>query len=201
MLKIVNGKVINHKIKSKISPMIERGSMPSIKGIIVHQTGSKTANSTLSSYNNKNANGAHFLIAKDGTIYQTALLNQKTWHVGKLRAKCLVAVEKSLMCTQKEVKLLKTFNPRGENKREQKKNTPYRYPSNKDAIGVEMVGQAYSVKNKKEKVYETVTEKQNTSLKWLLEELRQTFSIPANEIFRHPTVSRKNSTEAATAQW
>jgi len=76
------------------------------------------------------------------------------------------------MCTQKEVKLLKTFNPRGENKREQKKNTPYRYPSNKDAIGVEMVGQAYSVKNKKEKVYETVTEKQNTSLKWLLEELR-----------------------------
>jgi hypothetical protein len=62
--------------------------MPHIQGIIVHQTGSPTARSTLNS-DGPRANGAHFLIDKDGTIYQTASLLKQTAHVGRLRARCI----------------------------------------------------------------------------------------------------------------
>lgn len=49
--------------------------------------------------------------------------------------------------------------------------------------------------------YETVTAEQNKSLKWLVSELEMTLNIPTTEVFRHPTVSRKNDSEASTAQW
>ncbi|CAN7581319.1 hypothetical protein [Acidovorax sp. LjRoot194] len=39
------------------------------------------------------------------------------------------------------------------------------------------------------------------SFKYLLEELLQTLSLEKADVFRHPTVSRKNVTEAATAEW
>ena len=51
------------------------------------------------------------------------------------------------------------------------------------------------------RVYETVTAEQNTSLKWLVLELRLELQVPMTEVFRHPTVSRKTPTEAATAKW
>src|SRR5260221_2436758 len=57
-------------IKPAIAPTIERGEMKEIHGIIVHQTGGSTAQSSIDSYKNPSANGAHFLIEKDGTIYQ-----------------------------------------------------------------------------------------------------------------------------------
>jgi hypothetical protein len=50
-------------------------------------------------------------------------------------------------------------------------------------------------------VYEVVSPQQNQSLKWLVTELSSTFSIPMTEVFRHPIVSRKNPTEAASALW
>ena len=78
-------------IRREPRPAIEHGAMKSIRGVIVHQTGSSTAAGTLSSYQRANANGAHFLIDKDGTTYQVASMYRKTWHVGKLQAKCLEA--------------------------------------------------------------------------------------------------------------
>lgn len=45
--------------------------MTHVYGIVVHQTGAATAKSTLASYRNPGANGAHFLIDKNGHIYQT----------------------------------------------------------------------------------------------------------------------------------
>jgi N-acetyl-anhydromuramyl-L-alanine amidase AmpD len=56
--------------------------MTHVQGIIVHQTGSPTARSTLNGYGVARANGAHFLIDKDGTIYQTASVLKQTAHVG-----------------------------------------------------------------------------------------------------------------------
>jgi N-acetylmuramoyl-L-alanine amidase, family 2 len=49
--------------------------------------------------------------------------------------------------------------------------------------------------------FEQVTAEQNTSLKWLIQQLRNEFSIPESEIFAHPIVSRKTGSEALTAQW
>ena len=61
--------------RETISPKIERMEMPKVNGLIIHQTQSPSVNSTLNSYAQDKANGAHFLIDKDGTIYQTASLN------------------------------------------------------------------------------------------------------------------------------
>ena len=194
------GVVVNARVKRALSPSIERGTMKSIHGIIVHQTGGPTAQSTLDSYKRSSANGAHFLIDSDGTIYQTASLYKQTWHVGKLKARCVL--EKR--CTPVELKELQRFNPGKENTRELTKNVPHRFPSNQDSIGIELVGEALprgnSVPDQK-KTYQPITSKQNTSLQWLIAELAFTLKVPMTEIFRHPDVSRKNPSEASTAKW
>jgi len=185
------GMVADPKVEAARATTIERGPMDKVNGLIVHQTGGGTAASSLSSYKSASANGAHFLIDKDGKIYQTASIYKQTWHVGKLQSRCVL--EKS--CSEVDLKGLKKFNPKRENDRELEKAVPERYPANVDSIGIEIVGVA--VKD----VYETVNEKQNASLVWLVAELTTTLNVPMTEVFRHPTVSRKNPTEASTAQW
>lgn len=76
-----------------------------------------------------------------------------------------------------------------------------RYPANHDSIGIELVGKAIEVEGSEYPVYETVTAEQNASLQWLVSELRLGLQVPMTEVFRHPTVSRKTPTEAATAKW
>ncbi|WP_444944720.1 N-acetylmuramoyl-L-alanine amidase [Microbulbifer sp. ZKSA006] len=193
-----DGKVIDKRIKLKISLSIEKGPMSKVRGIIVHQTGGSTAKSTFNSYNSGKS-GAHFLIDKDGTIYQTASLTRHTWHVGKLRSRCLA----EMTCSPTELNLLKKFDPSGTHRREMAKNVPDRYPSNQDSIGIEIVGQALPVSepDPDKRTYEALTKEQSDSLKWLIQELRLSLKVPLTEIFRHPTVSYKNKTEAATASW
>jgi N-acetyl-anhydromuramyl-L-alanine amidase AmpD len=191
------GKVIHPQIKQAISIAIQKRAMSTIQGIIVHQTDSPTAKSTLNGYKSGNS-GAHFLIAKDGTIYQTASLLYQTWHVGRLKSRCLVKMK----CSPVELKLLNKFNPKNEHRREIAKKIPARFPSNEDSIGIEIVGEALPKNvSDDQKVYEPVTKEQNESLKWLVQQLRFVLKIPVSEVFRHPVVSRKNPTEAATAKW
>jgi N-acetyl-anhydromuramyl-L-alanine amidase AmpD len=196
----VSGSVIDPSVILKISPNIEHGQMKTIQGIIVHQTGGATAQSSLDSYKNPNANGAHFLIDKDGTVYQTASVYKITRHVGSLKSRC----ELEGSCSLDEQKLNKVWNVKAQNKREMQKSVPTRFPSNLDAIGIELVGEAMlpngGVKNRDE-VYVSATEKQNQSLKWLVSGLVEALKFSKNEIFTHPTVSRKNGTEASTAKW
>ena len=132
--------------RETISPKIERMEMPKVNGLIIHQTQSPSVNSTLNSYAQDKANGAHFLIDKDGTIYQTASLKRKTNHVGPLRSRC--AQEKS--CSPEETKLNEKHNPTKENQRESKKPAGERFPSNSDSIGIELVGMAYKAKSHQE---------------------------------------------------
>ena len=195
-----DGLIIESRVQRTRSPNIERGSIKSIDGIIVHQTGGASAQSALDSYRQPAANGAHFLIDKDGTIYQTASIYKQTWHVGKLKARCLL--EKS--CSPADLRALGKFSPSKENKREMAKNLPDRFPSNQDSVGIELVGEALPRDKKvpeQNKTYETVTNEQNASLQWLISELTLTLNIRATDIFRHPDVSRKNPTEASTAKW
>lgn len=199
MLDIDNkGVISNPKILNAISSNIEHAPMPVVQGIIVHQTNSPTAQSTLNGYSNPKANGAHFLIDKDGTIYQTASVFRKTYHVGRLRSRCLA----EMSCDPAEMKIAKRWNPAGTHDREKVKNVPNRFPSNDDSIGIEIVGMPYpSKENPEKKVYEPVTDEQQQSLKWLVSEIRETLNVPLTEVFRHPTVSYKNETEAESAQW
>ena len=187
-----DGMVQDPRVRAARQSTIERGDMAKVNGIIVHQTGGSTAASSLSSYKNAGASGAHFLIERDGTVYQTASMYKKTWHVGKLRARCLVEQR----CTPVELAALKKFNPTAENKQEKAKQVPDRYPSNDDSVGIELVGKVLA-----NGVYEPVTAAQNASLRWLVSEIQTTLGVAVTEVFRHPEVSRKNPSEAQSAKW
>jgi N-acetyl-anhydromuramyl-L-alanine amidase AmpD len=141
---------------------------------------------------NAGASGAHFLIDRDGTVYQTASMYKKTWHVGKLKARCLVKQR----CSPVELAALKKFNPTSENTQEKAKQVPDRYPSNDDSVGIELVGKVLA-----NGVYDAVTADQNTSLRWLVSEIQTTLGVAVTEVFRHPEVSRKNPSEAQSAKW
>ena len=194
-----HGQVLNPRIRVDIKPNIERGQLRQVSGIIVHQTGGSTAESALNSYAKPQAKGTHFLIDKDGTIYQTASMFKQTIHVGPLRARCLA----EMRCTPAEFKALKKHRPTEEHNREKKKPVTDRYPANHDSVGIELVGQAFPLNetDSDKRTYEAVTKEQSDSFQWLLLELRMTLGVPLTEVFRHPTVSRKNKTEAATATW
>jgi len=195
------GHIISSKVTVRNFPHIERGELVKVNGIVVHQTDAATAQSTFHSYMLVNSNGAHFLIDKDGTIYQTASIYKRTNHVGKIKARCVM--ESS--CSPADIKALKTYNPTAENSREQQKNYPDRFPTNSDSIGIELVGRSFADPkdpgNSGKNTFEEVTIKQNESLKWLITELSLTLGISLTEVFRHPVVARKNITEAATAVW
>jgi N-acetyl-anhydromuramyl-L-alanine amidase AmpD len=194
------GYVLNARVQRTPRPLIEHGALQGISGIIVHQTGGRSSASSLNSYTLPNANGAHFLIDKDGTIFQTASLFRQTWHVGRLRARCLAEHR----CSPTELQALRHFSPKDEHRKEMTKHVPQRYPSNEDSVGIEIVGAVVaggSQNSAEQGAYETVNAQQNASLHWLISELTSTFGIPMTEIFRHPAVSRKNPTEAESALW
>jgi len=198
-----DGYIYDDRIERKIFKTIERGDLDSVNGIVVHQTASPSAQSTFNSYGNKSANGAHFLIDKDGKVYQTASLFKMTWHVGLVQSKCVL----QKVCQPTEVRLLALHTQRFWEREisqeisniERGKNFPDRFPNNTDSIGIEIVGMAVGPENKK--VFESVTDEQNRSLKWLVSELTRQFQVPMTEVHRHPDIGRKNTTEASTAKW
>lgn len=168
----------------------------------MHQTGSSNAASSFSSYNN-GLNGAHFLIDKDGTIYQTARVNQVCWHVGNVRSRC----NELKTCSADELsdinsllfKKGESYNVRIKNlsDHEKEKEYPERYPTNSDAVGIEIVGK-FDVKSD---TYDAVNQNQNSSLTWLVSVLQTCLQITANDIYRHSEVAYKQSSEAQLAQW
>ena len=193
-----NGLIDAERITVKRFSSIERGVLEKVNGIVVHQTGGSTAESAFSSYKSKGANGAHFLIAKDGKIYQTASVFKVTNHVGNIRSKCFM--ENS--CKPSEFYEIKKLINRYKrpSQFEQKKTYPERYPANFDSIGIEIVGRPVSGTGE-DAIYESVNDEQNNSLKWLIYELSDTLGVSMTEIFKHPTVSYKVKTEAGTAKW
>lgn len=186
------GKVQHPRVRLAIHGAIQRGEMKVIHGIIVHQTGAPTAQSSFNSYKTANPNGAHFLIDKDGTIYQTASIYQKTHHVGFIKSRCM----EEHKCAPAEVAALKGKTVgRQIGMVEKQKPFPQRYPDNNDSIGIEIVSGVQG------QTFEAVTGPQQVSLTWLVTELTSTLGISTREIYRHPQVSWKNETEASTAQW
>lgn len=197
-----NGLVDATRIIVKRFRTIERGDMDKVNGIVVHQTSSPTASSTFNSYQNSGANGAHFLIDKDGGIYQTASLYKMTMHVGRMKSMCYITKK----CNPTDLKEIQILEKSWRNYKiisdiERKKSFPNRFPANVDSIGIEIVGMAYDVDGEKDKVYEDVNENQNNSLKWLMSELVDTLKVSMSDIYRHPEIARKNITEARSAKW
>ncbi|MDE1148451.1 MAG: peptidoglycan recognition family protein [Azospirillaceae bacterium] len=197
MILDADGWAVDGRIEKKPFPGLNHGRMEIIDGIVVHQTGAKTIMSTFNSYGfgKGDTKGAHFLIDKDGKIYQTASTSWLLWHVGQLKARCAIEYK----CSPVEAKLVLGFKHADINRLEKGKSFPDRFPENKDSIGIELVGAPLDQSD--DAPYETVTDQQNKSLSWLVSELRLKFEVPLQEVYRHPQLSYKNPHEAETAKW
>ena len=67
------GRISHPRIKIHLVAGLARGKMNVVNGIVVHQTGGATAAAAFAGYKAR-PYGTHFLIDKDGTIYQNASL-------------------------------------------------------------------------------------------------------------------------------
>ena len=181
MLAIVEGVVRDSRIKVELIPTIAHGPLTVIDAIVVHQTDSSTARGTLAGYRTESSGlGAHFLIDKDGIIYQTVALTQKCWHVGPIRSRCW----EEHTCSANEVATYQgymkisnhTFVQRGMQD-ELKKPYPKRYPDNSDSIGIEIVGRGLG-----RDIYEPLTAQQQTSLDWLIAQLLESLHLTRKDI-------------------
>jgi RHS repeat-associated protein len=75
-----DGMILDSRVTNKRIKKLEKEPMAKVNSIILHRTVSSSANSTLSSFKARGI-GTHFLIGKDGKIYNTASLNNATHHI------------------------------------------------------------------------------------------------------------------------
>ena len=193
-----DGMLIDDKISLKRYTSIEHGNLTRVSAVVVHQTDAPTAQHTFNAYNS-GGNGAHFLIGKNGQIYQTASTLKRCYHVGRLiKSKCLTLDKNSCDSAAMATILAKSWSNqiKALDAHERQKAYPYRYPVNSDALGIEIVG-----KHVNDTQYEAVTPAQNEALQWLLTELYFHFTLTKTDVYRHPEVSYKNPGEAKGANW
>lgn len=193
-----DGMLIDSRINRRRFPSIEHGMLSGVHAIVVHQTDAPTAQHTFNGYK-AGGNGAHFLIEKNGLIYQTASIHKRCYHVGRLiKSKCLT-VNKNSCNSSNMAKILAMSwvnQIKALDAHERAKSYPHRYPINSDSIGIEIVG-----KHIDKKTYQIITAQQNMSLQWLISELYNHFSLTSSDVYKHPEVSYKNPGEASTAVW
>lgn len=193
-----DGMLVDARVVRRRFSTIEHRSLKGVHAIVVHQTGAATSDHTFNSYRS-GGNGAHFLIDKNGQIYQTASLKSRCYHVGRLiKAKCLTISKNNCGSAEmaKALAMSWTKQIKAIDEIERAKSYPHRYPVNSDSVGIEIVGEATGTKS-----YETVTPQQNASLRWLIGELYTQFGLTSDNVYRHPEVSYKNPDEASSATW
>lgn len=192
------GMMVSDQVKPRRFQSIEHGDLRSVRALVVHQTDAPTAQHTFNGYRSKGS-GAHFLVEKDGVIYQTASLRKRCFHVGRfIRSKCLANDKSTCDTTQiNSIQALTwTLQIRALDKYERTKNYPDRYPMNSDSVGIELVGKHLDAVR-----YEAITAMQNQSLQWLVSELYRHFSLTSADVYTHPQISYKHPCEASSAVW
>ena len=205
-LMISKGVILNSRVHVEIKPGIEHGALKQVRAVILHQTDSKDARATLNGYGKGGTgHGAHLLIDKDGTIFQAAHLTMKCNHIGLILPRCWA----DHTCNAADAKLYGN-DPRAPKlapplvlKHElPRKQYPERYPTNAEAIGIEIVGKFLGGTDSfATNSYEPLTSQEQQSLDWLLKELLPAFHLTRADVYRHPQVSRKMLGEAASAKF
>ncbi|ROU08767.1 peptidoglycan recognition family protein [Lysobacter enzymogenes] len=176
-------------IKRQPIAALEKGAIDAHHGIVMHRTESSTAKSALDAF--KSGTGTHFLIDKDGTIYQTASLDQKTHHVGKIKGRC---VEEGNCSAQEQAWFDKTgWNPKAVHDHEKAKAYPDRFPMNDDSVGIEVVG-SY---NAKTKTWDAPTAEQTASINTLVGALQKEYGLDDKDVYKHDAISYKTQGEGA----
>jgi hypothetical protein len=181
-------------------PRLEHGAMAQVDGIVLHRTESATAASTLSTWRTRAAEtGAHFLIDTDGTIHQTASVNQQAWHVGPIRSRG--EVEGTITPgDQRELDAARAGRPewqgaavRAASGVEATRPYPERYPTNGDSVGIEVVGRY----NAATQTWDAPTAAQTASIQRLVGSLQRNFGLTDNDVYQHDVISRKTLGEGA----
>ncbi len=155
----------------------------------MHRTAGDSAASALSAF--KSGIGAHFIIDKDGAIYQTASLDKQVSHVGKIKSRC----DEEGTCAVNEQKVIDAMGwaPGTIHDHESRKSYPDRYPLNADSVGIEVVGN-YSEESK---VWDAPTAEQKASIRKLTSMLKNEFSLNDKDIYQHDIISYKTKGEGA----
>jgi len=166
---------------------LEKGTLTGPEAIVLHRTDSSTAEGALTSFGR--GIGTHFLVDKDGTIYQTASLSQKTAHIGKIKSRCY----EEGACSAGEAATIKKmgFSPTRIYHHEQVKAYPNRYPMNEDSVGIETV--ALHLKSG----WEAPTAAQSASIERLIGILQDQYGLSDNDVYEHDKISYKTSGEGA----
>ncbi|WP_140728016.1 peptidoglycan recognition protein family protein [Pseudomonas sp. Hp2] len=180
-----NGYVQNAGFVLKKIPALEKGSMDGPKAIVLHRTDSKTLASPLQSF--EKGIGTHFIVDKDGTVYQTASLLKKTHHVGKIKSRCY----EGGACPADEAKLIKSWGwaPTKVHDHEKVKDYPSRYPMNEDSVGIEVVADHDGSK------WEAPTAEQSKSIRHVISVLKAEYGVQDSDIYEHDKISYKTSGE------
>lgn len=177
-------------------PALERNPMTAVNGIVLHRTMGSTAAGTISHWrSDTNPYGTHFLIDRDGTIHQTASLNNNTAHVGKIRSRG--EMEGTLTADEQRQLASARAEPGNDNSAvnriESAKPYPLRYPANGDSIGIEVV----ATYDKTTQAWQAPTEQQTASIRRLVGILQQNYGLDDNDIHQHDVVSHKTHGEGA----
>ncbi|WP_159565017.1 peptidoglycan recognition protein family protein [Budvicia diplopodorum] len=164
-----------------------KGVMNKINGIVLHRTDSSSVEGTLTSFSK--GVGTHFLIAKNGDIHQTVSLFSYTYHVGKIKSRCME--EKT--CSAEESKKIKSFgwNPGKVYDHEKVKMYPERYPYNGDSVGIEVVAMH------KNDGWESPTLEQTNSISKLVDIIKNIYELDDRDVYEHDKISYKMEGEGA----
>lgn len=191
------GYIRNAKVIVDPIPELNKGDINVINAVVLHRTFSATKESALSSF--KSGIGAHFLIDKNGDIYQTAHLSMYVYHIGYIQARC----ENEKTCTSTDKEKLDEIKKQKNKKISEKfkeiheyeilKNYPIRYPYNGDAVGIEVVAM-YDDKTKK---WEVPTTKQKKSVNYLVDILRNIYELSEKDVYEHDKIGHKTLGEGA----
>ena len=184
-----NGFLNNKFIIKKWIKELEHGDINKINAIVLHRTDTRNLKGTLNGFKKRRV-GTHFLVDFDGTIYQTASLNKFTAHILNIRSKGF----QNDTCSKEEKEKIKDihmsgFNPRKLHAYELKKSYPNRYPYNKDAVGIEVMGDFSGDK------WEDLTPKQIESVKLLVNLLKCEYDLTQDDIYTHEEISYKTENE------
>jgi hypothetical protein len=177
-------------IKKPVSELTEKkGPLVDHHAIVMHRTAGDSAASALSAF--KSGIGAHFIIDKDGSIYQTASLDKQVSHAGKIKSRC----DEEGTCLASEQKVVDAMGwaPGRIHDHESRKTYPDRYPLNADSVGIEVVGN-YSDKTK---AWDAPTAEQKASIGKLTSMLKNEFSLNDKDIYQHDIISYKTKGEGA----
>jgi len=137
-------------------------------------------------------------VDKDGLVYQTASLQQRTHHVGKIKSRCQIEGT----CTREESEQLRGWGwaPTRIHNHEKVKPYPTRFPMNEDSVGIEVVAMCLTncaPDESDQATWEPPTPEQATSIRTIVEILKSTYALGDEDVFEHDRISYKKGGEGA----